>query len=52
MRRSNVATAMSIFGNATIRAKQRANSKDFEMEMVKKGSEKSHGDREQMAALL
>ena len=39
MRHSNVATTMNIYGNATIRAKQQANSKVVEMVMVKKAQQ-------------
>lgn len=36
MRHSNVSTTMNVYGNATLRAKQNANSKVVEMVMMSK----------------
>jgi hypothetical protein len=49
MRHSNVATTMNIYGNATIRAKQQANSKVVEMVMVKKQQPQPQVEQEQVA---
>jgi len=46
MRHSNVSTTMNAYGNATMRAKQQANSKVVQMAMNK---EASQADRESAA---
>jgi integrase len=48
MRHSNVATTMNVYGNATIRAKQQANSKVVQMVMVQR-HEQSPTMQEQVA---
>ncbi len=39
MRQSNVATTMNVYGNATIKAKQQANSRAVQMVMTQAGKE-------------
>jgi hypothetical protein len=48
MRHSNVATTMNVYGNATIRAKQQANSKVVQMVMVQR-QEQPQAEVQQMA---
>jgi integrase len=48
MRHSNVATTMNVYGNATIRAKQQANSKVVQMVMVQR-QERPPATQEQVA---
>lgn len=49
MMHSNVATTMNVCGNATIRAKQQANSKVFEMVMVTKTQQQPEMAQDRMA---